>query len=104
MASRTYADRISDAEVMLAGLIAKLALVSTRGMNQEFIDNFKLVQGDAVKLNNQQEDLKSQLNAKTDELEAKMKELQKLYSESSKVVKLAVPQNKWKSFGINATR
>jgi len=57
-----------------------------------------------VSLNNEQEKLKSDLTAKTDELEAKLKELGKQVSDAQKIVKMDFDQSRWKEFGIDAKR
>ena len=51
-------------------------------------------------LNNEQERLKSELKAKTEELNALMLKLEKNYALGKKVVKLAEPQANWVAYGI----
>ena len=57
-----------------------------------------LLQADV--LNNEQERLKSELKAKTEELNALMLKLEKNYALGKKVVKLAEPQANWVAYGI----
>ena len=57
-----------------------------------------LLQADV--LNNEQERLKSELKAKTEELNALMLKLEKNYALGKKVVKLAEPQTSWVAYGI----
>ena len=57
-----------------------------------------LLQADV--LNNEQERLKSELKAKTEELNALMLKLEKTYALGKKVVKLAEPQANWVAYGI----
>ena len=57
-----------------------------------------LLQADV--LNNEQERLKSELKAKTEELNALMLKLEKNYAHGKKVVKLAEPQANWVAYGI----
>ena len=57
-----------------------------------------LLQADV--LNNEQERLKSELKAKTEELNALMLKLEKNHAHGKKVVKLAEPQTSWVAYGI----
>lgn len=51
-------------------------------------------------LDNEQEALKAKLKTKTAELDAEVVNLQALYSEAKKVVKMSVDQTGWREFGI----
>ena len=75
MATQSYAERISQAEVMLSGLKNNRQQLEKRGIDQAFIDKMTADTADAVRLNNEQEALKAQLKVKTAELSDKMKEL-----------------------------
>lgn len=55
-------------------------------------------------LNAEQEQLKAQLKAKTEELNVKMVEAKAKRSDLSKRIKLTVPQQEWVAFGITAKR
>ena len=55
-------------------------------------------------LNSEQEDLKAQLKAKTDELNVKMKAAKAKKADLSKRVKIIAPQEQWIAFGITAKR
>jgi hypothetical protein len=57
-----------------------------------------------VSLNSEQEELKAQLKAKTDELSAKMKEARAKNANLSKRIKVATAQENWVAFGITAKR
>ena len=56
-----------------------------------------LLQADVL---NEQERLKSELKAKTEELNALMLKLEKNHAHGKKVVKLAEPQANWVAYGI----
>lgn len=104
MSKPTYADRISKAQVMVAGLRANAALVNRRGLDEMFINRLDGDRLSAGTLNDQQEKLKGDLNLKTVELDAKMDEMDKEFAEAKKIVKMDFPQEQWKQFGIDDKR
>lgn len=104
MSKPTYADRISKAQVMVAGLRANAALVNRRGLDEMFINRLDGDRLSAGTLNDQQEKLKGDLNLKTVELDAKMGEMDKEFAEAKKIVKMDFPQEQWKQFGIDDKR
>jgi hypothetical protein len=104
MSKPTYADRISKAQVMVAGLRANAAQVNRRGIDDQFINSLDGNRLTAGTLNDQQEKLKADLGLKTDELDAKMAEMDKEFAEAKKIVKLDFPQEQWKQFGIEDKR
>lgn len=53
---------------------------------------------------NEQEALKARQKEKTAELEKKMVELKKFYGDSKKAVKMKLPKESWKEFGIEDLR
>lgn len=104
MAAKSYAEKISQAEVMVSGLKNNQQQLEKRGIDQAFIDKMAADATDAIRLNNEQEALKAQLKVKTAELNDKMSELAKANSEAKKIVKLDIPQAQWKEFGIEDKR
>ncbi len=108
--SKSYARRISDAQVMYAGLQAHTDQLARRGINEDFLNTLSsnedflntLSSGTsaAIVLNNEQEKLKAQLKAKTAELDAQLTALEKQMSEAKKIVKMDFPKTDWKEFGI----
>ncbi len=101
---KNYADVISQTEVMINALKNNLEVVAKRGLDQEFINQFSEVRNEAISLNNRQEQLKAELKNQTSMLNDKMDEVYSKLSESKKVVKLAVPQEKWVEFGMQDKR
>lgn len=102
--SRSFADQVSNAEVMLNGLRNNIETLSKRGINQEFIDQMTQLHQSVITTNNEQENLKATLKVKTDELNRSMTELLRLYAESRKLVKMELPQVQWVEFGISDKR
>jgi hypothetical protein len=104
MATKSYAEQISGAQVMVAGLNGHASEVNRRGLDETFVNKMDADQKSATELNNQQEKLKADLKLKTAELEAKLAELGKSVSEAKKVVKLEFPKDQWKEFGMDDKR
>jgi len=104
MSKPSYAEQISGAQVMVAGLRGNAAQVNRRGIDDQFINKLDSDRLTAATLNDQQEKLKADLKSKTAELDAKMAEMGKELAEAKKIVKLDFPQDQWKQFGIEDKR
>jgi SOS response regulatory protein OraA/RecX len=102
--SKAYAEQISDAQVMKSGLKAHLDELQQRGISPQFIDTLEESINSSIEQNNAQEKLKADLKAATATLETLLKKLDASMSEATKVVKLQMPQEQWKEFGIKAKR
>lgn len=100
----SYAEIISQSEVMASGLKSKATEVAKRGLEPAFVSEMEKLRTEAIALNNEQEKLKAELKSKTEALNAKMELLSAKLSESKKVVKLAIPQTGWLEFGITDKR
>jgi ATP-dependent Lon protease len=103
-AKKAYATQISDAQVMTAGLTANLNLLQQRGMMPEFISKLQNDIHTAIEQNNAQEKLKADLKASTAALDKTLGEINNAMREATKVVKLQMPQQQWKEFGITAKK
>ena len=89
---------------MAGALGANLETVESRGVTQAEIDSFKANIDKAISDNNNQEKLKADLKKSTADLEASVGVISKSTSEFAKLVKMLIPQERWKEFGIVATR
>jgi hypothetical protein len=104
MSKNSYAEDISAAEVMSAGLDNNAGQVARRGLDEAFTGKLKSDLQKAIVLNSEQERLKADLKRKTEELKATMTALNAEVAEARKIVKIDFPKTQWKEFGINATR
>ena len=104
MSKSSYAETINFAKVMLSGLKSNTERLGRRGLDSDFVTGFEETMNSAMSIDNEQEDLKAQLKMKTASLDTKIDELNKLLSESKKVVKLEMEQESWKGFGIDDQR
>lgn len=99
--SRTsYAEIVNSAKVLKEGInnnLSDLSAVGMQDLNVTEMENQKKLVED---LNVKQERLKAELKTTTGELEKELKKLSRLISRGKKLVKIEIPQSKWKEFGI----
>jgi hypothetical protein len=98
----SYADRMDEITVMIDGCTAHQERLSKRGLTQELMTRFIEQHGKVRRINSDQEALKARLKEKSAELEAELAILFEIASEIRKVIKLEMPQESWKEFGIQA--
>jgi len=72
--------------------------------DQTFISGLETVYLQAQKLDDEQEALKARLQEKTTELDGVLEDLALKVSEGKKIVKLDLPKESWKEFGITDAR
>ena len=101
---RSYAETVNNAKVMLSGLQSHTETLSKRGIDGEFIKNFENSYHSVMSLDNEQETLKAKLKEKTAALDEEREKLEKMYSEAKKIIKIDIPQESWKEFGIQDKR
>ncbi len=99
--SLSFSELKTKATVLSSNMKLNVEKISRYGIELPAFTNemdADLLQADV--LNNEQERLKSELKAKTEELNALMLKLEKNYAHGKKVVKLAEPQANWVAYGI----
>ena len=100
MSKPTYAEQISNAQLMVAGLRAHATELTRRGLDETFTNKLETDRLASANLNNEQEKLKADLKTKTVALDTKLVEMEKAMAEAKKIVKLDFPVEQWKEFGI----
>jgi hypothetical protein len=100
MSKPSYAEQISNAQVMVSGLKGNAEKVARRGIDGAFVTGLDANLQSVTTLNNEQEKLKADLKAKTAELDAKLLEVEAAVAEAKKIVKMDFPKEQWKEFGI----
>ncbi len=98
--SESFAEQMKNASVMLAGLKTHTSELARRGADTDFIGKFETAYKDALDLNSTHEAVKSKLKIMTNALDGKKEELNDLFQEGKKMVKLEMPQESWKEFGF----
>lgn len=96
----SYAELVSQAQVMAAGLKANLNEIKKRGIDEDFVAELEKNRSEAIALNDEQERLKAELKQKTETLNSKIDAINTKMSEAKKLVKLTFPQSQWIEFGI----
>ncbi len=104
MSSLSYAQRMDEINVMVDGCAANQERLAKRGLTQELLARFIEQHSKVKRVNSEQEALKARLKEKTAELEAECVILFEIASEIRKIIKLEMPQESWKEFGIQAKR
>lgn len=101
---KSFGNKMNAANVMISGLKEQLERASNRGLNEEFVNRMETLMNDSMKLDTEQETLKSKLKTKTAELNDKVDELTAMVEEAKKVIKLEFEPEMWKMFGISDKR
>ena len=100
MYSRSFAQKMNDSKVMISALKQNVEKLAKRGLGADFTSNFENVYNESQTMDNEQEKLKAEQKTKTEMLNQKIKELEALYAESKKIVKIEMDKSTWKEFGI----
>ncbi|MCA9960809.1 MAG: hypothetical protein R3E31_18070 [Chloroflexota bacterium] len=104
MANHTFSQSVSDFRAMASGITTRLASLTAIGISVDDATAMKTYADQLDAINGQQEDLKAQLKAKTEELNTLMKEAKAKNSDLTKRIKIVVSQEEWVAFGIKAKR
>ena len=94
MPAGTLASQVNKARLMAEGMRGNLTRLQRRGVTAEQIDAGITLAADVERLDQEQEALKSQLQAKTAEVKASQKALQDWYSESRALARLEFGKEK----------
>jgi Tfp pilus assembly protein PilO len=89
---------------MASGITARLPSLTGVGIVAADATSLSGLADQLDTLNAQQEELKAQLKAKTDELNVVLKQAKTKHSDLTKRVKIVVPQEEWVAFGVTARR
>ncbi|MDR1678537.1 MAG: hypothetical protein LBR81_02040 [Prevotellaceae bacterium] len=102
--SKTFAEQVNKAKLMIAALRMNLETLKQRGMSEEFIDLLENLINSISEKDIVQERQKADLRATTATIESLLAQLNTQMKEAIKVVKLDVPQPQWKEYGIDDKR
>lgn len=100
--AKSFATKNNDTRLMIEGLKANKEAVAKMGIDDVFIKKLE-AQNEAVKTaDTAQEKAKADLDTATKAVRAADKERNTSYAFARKVVKLALPKDRWKEFGIDS--
>ncbi|MCA9933928.1 MAG: hypothetical protein KC415_08395 [Anaerolineales bacterium] len=104
MSNQSFSQSVSEFRTIASGINTRLTALSGVGVTADDAAAMAVLADELDTLNAQQEELKAQLKAKTNELNAKMKVARAKRSDLVKRVKIAIPQEEWVAFGVLAKR
>ena len=102
--SRGFNARIGDAELLAEAMLANSETLTPGGGGEEFVNEFKALISEIKQLNQEQEKYKGDLKKCTENIQAKMKDLNRFERKGRRIVKNEIPPKRWVEFGITATR
>ena len=85
---------------MLSGLTANIEALAKRGIDTAFLTKLNTFYQNTVDAHNAQLAFKARMMEKAQEARGNLKQLQALYSEARKQVKMTLPKETWREFGI----
>ena len=97
----SLAQQLTDARLMAEGLKKRADVVAKVGIDEAKTAELETLAQKLAALDNEQEELKARLKTKTAELSAAQKKLKDMLGETRKLVKVAVAQSDWLTFGIS---
>ena len=101
---KSLAEIINKSRLMIAGLKHNAPEVARRGADSSFVAEYENELRELERLDEEQERLKAQLKGKTEEVDAKKRQVESKLAEAKKVVKLATPKAQWVEFGMEDKR
>ena len=102
MPAKTYKASIDSAQVMLAGIRNHVQELSRRGIDVAFQTELEEKINTTIAENNEQEKRKADLKTQTAVVGKSVKKMNALVSEAQKIVKMDIPKEQWKEFGIQS--
>ncbi len=97
---QSIAGLMAAGNLMLSGLGAHAEAVSRMSLDTAFISDYAADLQQFIDLNSEQQALKARLMEKTKERQAAQQKLYNGYRRARKIVKLALPNETWREFGI----
>lgn len=101
---RTIANQLCQTELMLAGLAAHAERLAGRGLNTAFLTAYRNAYQNCQESFNCQQALKARLMEKRAERLDFQMEMGTLYRQARKLVKIDLPKEAWREFGIEDQR
>lgn len=96
--------RLAAVRLLLNGMKLNTERMATRGVTNEKVTRMTSLYEQAMEFDKEQEVLKAKLKEKTTRLDETIEELNKLAAELRKLVKIEIPQESWREFGIEDQR
>ena len=104
MPKNSFAEKMNNAKLMLDAVKQNAERLTKRGLDVDFVTRYEGVYNETQAQNTEQEKVKTELKTATEALKQKSHELDALYSEAKKIVKIEMENSTWKEFGIGDKR
>jgi Seryl-tRNA synthetase len=104
MGNQSFAEIMEDFHLMLGGLSKNAERLSKRGISADFIDKFAAAYDELLQLDRDQAALIARQKEKTVQTNQKLAENRGYYREARQSIKLEMPQESWKEFGITSQK
>jgi phage regulator Rha-like protein len=102
--NQSFAEVIEDIHLMLGGLTKNADRLAKRGVSTEFISKFSTAFDELRTLDQEKAALIARQKEKTSAINEKLNENLEYYREARKIIKLDLPQESWKEYGITAQK
>jgi hypothetical protein len=100
MSKDSYAEKIKNANLMLAGIKSKKDILSNHGINDSYIEKFSKLTETWVTLNSVHEKAKADMMDLTRQLEESLDKLERELQFCKRVVRTDIPTTQWKEFDM----
>lgn len=104
MAGKSFTQKNDETRLMIEGLKVNKEAVAKLGIDEAFITKFEKENNDVLTYDVAQEKAKADLDTATKNLSIAEKARMESYAYVRKIVKLALPKDRWKEFGIDSTK
>ena len=101
---RSFASQTTQASLLISGLVNHIDKLSKRGIDPNFIRKLSSILNRAVEANAAQHALKARMMERTAEQRECQSEMNQLCREARKLIKIELPPEAWREFGITDKR
>jgi hypothetical protein len=100
----SYAEKVNGARLMAEGMRQNLEELAKVGLDEAFVQELENQKQQVEDIDASQERLKADLKSTTETLDREMAKLEEMVARARKLVKIQIPQSRWKEFGIGVSQ
>lgn len=98
--SKTYADQVTKAQMLVAGLKKNYESIKTRGISMEQIKALEAAANEAFAMNKEVETLREEVSIKAAKANKKLTEIKNCMFNAKQIIKRCFDQEKWIDYGV----
>ena len=98
--TQAFARQLNNAKNLMAGLTTHAAQLGKRGITPEVIAQMTSLYEQANRLDDERNAIKARSQEATVQVEQVMTELERLYAQAKKLVRIELPSESWPEFGF----